>query len=166
MSSFHPEQRCGAAIRHENRPAVAPALPALVLRVQYLRKPVEDHVLRLGTNTVGRHPDNDVVVRGAFVSRRHCAILVYPSGCCEIHDLGSAHGVHVNGQRIAGLTRLRPGDQVSIGGLLLVLLCQEEAADHVGQPGWRPDVCLSLSKEIRKKLPAGDAPAGRLCPGD
>ena len=80
----------------------------------------------VGTNTVGRHPDNDVVVCGAYVSRRHCAILVYPSGRCEIHDLGSAHGVQVNGQRIASRAPLHAGDQVGVGGVLFVLLREAE----------------------------------------
>src|SRR5262245_47940500 len=33
--------------------------------------------LRVGLNTIGRAPDNDVVVADSYVSRRHCAILVH-----------------------------------------------------------------------------------------
>src|SRR5262249_37694578 len=32
--------------------------------------------LKVGVNTLGRSSENDVVVRDAYVSRRHCAILV------------------------------------------------------------------------------------------
>ncbi len=38
--------------------------------------------LRVGINTVGRSSENDVVVPDAFVSRRHCAILVHHSTVC------------------------------------------------------------------------------------
>src|SRR2546426_11896557 len=31
--------------------------------------------LKVGVNTVGRLPDNDVVLQDPYVSRRHCAIL-------------------------------------------------------------------------------------------
>ena len=33
--------------------------------------------LKVGINTVGRSPDNDVVVQDCYISRRHCAILVH-----------------------------------------------------------------------------------------
>src|SRR5215468_6487172 len=77
-------------------PASGRALP--VLRLLSLRNPPRDHVLAVGKNTVGRLPDNDVVVASPYVSRRHCAILVLPDGTCTIHDLGSTDGVYVDGE--------------------------------------------------------------------
>src|SRR5689334_12420280 len=40
--------------------------------------------LKVGLNTLGRSGDNDVVVPDAFVSRRHCAILVHHNHACEL----------------------------------------------------------------------------------
>ena len=101
-------------------PASGRALP--VLRLLSLHKPPEDHVLAVGRNTVGRHPDNDVVIALPYVSRRHCAILVLPDGTCIIQDLGSKDGVYVDGERIKDPLRLKDGDEIRVGGRRLVLL--------------------------------------------
>jgi hypothetical protein len=68
--------------------------------------------LKVGINTVGRSSENDVVVPDAFVSRRHCAILVHHSTICELYDTASKNGTFVNGSKIAGPTRLRTGDEI------------------------------------------------------
>src|SRR5207249_8149729 len=42
--------------------------------------------LKIGLNTLGRSPDNDVVVPDEFISRRHCTIVVHlNNGRCELH---------------------------------------------------------------------------------
>ncbi len=70
------------------------------------------HRLKVGINTVGRSSENDVVVADAFVSRRHCAILVHHSTLCELYDTASKNGTFLNGHKTAGPTRLRTGDVV------------------------------------------------------
>src|SRR5881394_3076128 len=40
--------------------------------------------LKVGLNTIGRMPDNDVVIHDACISRRHCAILVHTAEGCEL----------------------------------------------------------------------------------
>jgi hypothetical protein len=70
--------------------------------------------LKVGVNTLGRSSDNDVVSEDAFVSRRHCAVLVHHSGKCEIHDTASKNGTYVNGNRIAGPVELKSGDEIRI----------------------------------------------------
>src|SRR5207248_11491796 len=42
--------------------------------------------LKVGLNTVGRSPDNDVIIQDGYVSRRHCAILVHASKGAEVYD--------------------------------------------------------------------------------
>src|SRR5262249_4349999 len=42
--------------------------------------------LKVGLNTVGRAPDNDVVLADSYVSRRQCAVLVHTAQHCELHD--------------------------------------------------------------------------------
>src|SRR5262249_9413474 len=68
--------------------------------------------LKVGVNTIGRLPDNDVVVQAPYVSRRHCAILVHAGNGCELHDIASKNGTFVNGQRLQGPTRLHSGDEI------------------------------------------------------
>jgi len=68
--------------------------------------------LRVGVNTIGRLPDNDVVIQGPYVSRRHCAILVHAGGACELYDIASKNGTFVNGLRLCSPTRLSSGDEI------------------------------------------------------
>jgi hypothetical protein len=68
--------------------------------------------LRVGVNTIGRLPDNDVVIQGPYVSRRHCAILVHVANGCEVYDIASKNGTYVNGLRLCGPTPLSAGDEI------------------------------------------------------
>src|SRR5262249_46130194 len=70
--------------------------------------------LKPGLNSIGRMPDNDVVIADGSVSRRHCAIVVHGSGTCELHDTASKNGTYLNGKRIYGPTRLVCGDEIKM----------------------------------------------------
>lgn len=83
--------------------------------------------LRVGLNTVGRSRDNDVILEDSYVSRRHCAILVHASLACELHDMASKNGTYLNGTKIAGPTRLAPGDEIRMCDRQLVFLGHGEA---------------------------------------
>jgi len=67
------------------------------------------------TVSLGRAPENDVVLPGAWVSRRHAMIQREEGGSHSIIDLGSANGTFVNGGRVHTPTRLRSGDLIQIG---------------------------------------------------
>lgn len=84
--------------------------------------------LATGVNSVGRLPDNSVVIRDECVSRRHCAIVIHRNGSCEIHDVASKNGTIVNGHKIAGPTRLKPGDRITLCNRQLVFLIREGQA--------------------------------------
>jgi pSer/pThr/pTyr-binding forkhead associated (FHA) protein len=92
--------------------------------------------LKVGVNTVGRAGDNDVVVEDGCVSRRHCAILVHVANCCELHDTASKNGTYLNGTRLAGPARLRPGDEIRMCGQHFVFQARPEAP--LGPPGNEP----------------------------
>lgn len=87
------------------------------------------HPLQVGVNSVGRLPDNTVVIRDECVSRRHCAIVVHRNGCCELHDVASKNGTVLNGNRIHGPTRLRPGDKIALCSRNIVFLVQESPSE-------------------------------------
>jgi hypothetical protein len=72
------------------------------------------HNLKVGLNTIGRLPDNDIPVSDGSVSRRHCAIVVHATHVCEVYDTASKNGTFVNGQRINGLTALKAGDKIRL----------------------------------------------------
>lgn len=84
------------------------------------------HPLEVGVNSVGRLPDNTVAIRDEHVSRRHCAVVVHSDGRCELHDIASKNGTILNGKRINGPTRIRPGDQILLCTRKLTLVEQAE----------------------------------------
>jgi pSer/pThr/pTyr-binding forkhead associated (FHA) protein len=85
--------------------------------------------LKVGLNTVGRMPDNDVVLQDPYVSRRHCAILVHAGNGCEVHDVASKNGTFVNGRKINGPTLLSSGDEIRMCGKQLVFLTKNDAPE-------------------------------------
>ena len=74
--------------------------------------------LRRSPTTLGRSPDNDIILDDRRVSRHH-AQLVADGGSLLLHDLQSANGTWVNGRRITE-HQLQAGDLVSLGGVELV----------------------------------------------
>ncbi len=86
--------------------------------------------LKVGLNTVGRMPDNDVVLPDAYVSRRHCAVLVHAGGRCELHDIASKNGTFLNGNKINGPTRLHSGDQIRMCNRTVVFLKQGDVLEQ------------------------------------
>ena len=84
------------------------------------------HTLTMGVNSIGRLPDNSVIIRDECVSRRHCAIVVHHDGSCDLHDIASKNGTLLNGAKIHGPTKLRPGDKIGLCAKQLVFLIRDE----------------------------------------
>jgi serine phosphatase RsbU (regulator of sigma subunit) len=62
---------------------------------------------------MGRHPDNELVLRDSRASRHHAQIVV-DNGQHVLEDLGSSYGVFVNGQRVER-KKLRNSDRIEFG---------------------------------------------------
>jgi hypothetical protein len=70
--------------------------------------------------TIGSSADSDIVLDDSSVSRAH--VLFEPlAGAWFIEDLGSRNGTYVNGQRITGRRVVRPGDEIRLGLVRVVL---------------------------------------------
>lgn len=67
---------------------------------------------------IGRAKENDLVLPGLLVSRRHAEILDDGRGGAILRDLGSRNGILVAGERV-DLVPLRPGLAVQIGEFTL-----------------------------------------------
>jgi hypothetical protein len=80
-------------------------------------KPGAHHRLGILT-TIGRTPDNQVVVPVREVSRRHAEIVLTESGYV-VKDLGSPNGTFVNGEQITE-HRLQDEDRIAMGGQVFV----------------------------------------------
>lgn len=92
------------------------------------------HALKIGVNTIGRLPDNDVVIIDPHASRRHCSILVHTNMRCELHDMASKNGTTLNGQRLTCATLLRPNDEIRVGDLRLQFMNGNEMTDTSSNP--------------------------------
>jgi GGDEF domain-containing protein len=79
-----------------------------------------EYGLPVGRSTIGRKPDNDVVIADPSASRVHAAFEYDPAeDALILRDLGSRNGTFVNHERLTGDIRLHPNDQVRIGQHLL-----------------------------------------------
>lgn len=67
-----------------------------------------------GVTHLGRADENDIVLGGDLVSRRH-ARLVVNGDSLRIEDLGSRNGSRVNGEPLHGAQELSPGDTIALG---------------------------------------------------
>ncbi len=72
--------------------------------------------LDTGVLTIGRIPENKLVITDPKSSSRHAELRPDGSGYSVV-DLGSTNGTFINEQRLVPQTpqRLRPGDTIRIG---------------------------------------------------
>lgn len=70
----------------------------------------------VGPYSLGRSPDNDVVIDVPGISRRHAVIGHYSDGA-QLSDCGSQNGTFVNGQRVTGAVMLNNGDVILLGSV-------------------------------------------------
>ena len=88
-----------------------------------MRVPGEpDRVLVWDTRTlsIGRSPENDLVVEDDEVSRKH-ALLKNERGAMEVGDYRTGNGTFVNGKRVQQTARIQSGDIITLGKLQLEL---------------------------------------------
>jgi hypothetical protein len=98
----------------------------------YLKDGSNVYPLHMGLNSVGRLPDNDVVIRDECVSRRHCAVVIHHDLRCDIHDVASKNGTILNGKKIPNPTKIQSGDQIT--------LCNRRLTFHVSELDPEPAV--------------------------
>src|SRR3954468_4569289 len=67
-----------------------------------------------GLTSLGRADENDIVLSGDLVSRKHAKITVHGDDL-TIEDLGSRNGSRLNGQPFTGTAELKAGDLVHVG---------------------------------------------------
>lgn len=94
--------------------------PANLEIVQPARAPLVagEVILLRGALTIGREPDNDLVVDEETVSSRHARLLPR-DGRWWIEDLGSTNGTLVNDAQVVGSLPLGRGDLIQMGRVRL-----------------------------------------------
>jgi hypothetical protein len=100
--------------------------------------------------TVGRAPDNDLVIDSPAVSSRHCRI-VRAAGEVRVEDLDSTNGTFVNGKRVLK-SSLRPNDVIGLAKHALLFV------DETAPPPAAAPVAEATPAPIQGAAP-GTAPA-------
>lgn len=86
--------------------------------------------------TIGRHPDNDIVIDSPKVGRHHAKIVSGDDGIVQIVDLQSVNGTFVNGRKVKSPLPIRPGDRIMLANVPLpgnwneILAGRKPAASH------------------------------------
>jgi signal transduction histidine kinase len=110
------------------------------LCIRHLNGQTTELDLTAASYSIGRSAENEIVLEGGRVSRRH-AILQRAGDGWTIVDLESHNGTFVNGLRIQEPEGLKPGDEISVGPHVLVF---GPPAEAVTIPG---PVTVSLERD-------------------
>lgn len=91
---------------------------------------VHEYPLDKSSFSLGRLPDNDIVIDESSVSRQHAQISRRPTGQCVLRDLDSRNGTWVNGGQITPDAPhvLAHGDVITLGMAEVTLVFHDEAA--------------------------------------
>jgi len=100
--------------------------------------------------TIGRWPDNNVVIDDRWVSRHH-ARIVRRGLRYVVEDLGSKNGTFVNGQRLTDPQELEDGDRIQVAPKYEFTFVDAEATAPVRPAGPR----LRLDAAQRRVWVAG-----------
>lgn len=113
----------------QSPPARVPGVPApgssappvgsaarVVLQVRLSRGGQDEHPLTGNEVSLGRADDNDIVLDGPLVSRRHLKLSIDGSGQVTAMDLGSLNGTRYNGQPLSArrAVALRVDDELQV----------------------------------------------------
>lgn len=87
--------------------------------------------LTLGTHSVGRTHDCDIVILDAAISRNHAQITV-EEAAIRVRDLDSLNGTRVNGKPVKGEISVFLGDRIQFGQATLTLREEEDKSVRLG----------------------------------
>ena len=82
--------------------------------------------------TLGRNPDNDIVLDNKVVSGRHCAFDLKGVADVFVEDLHSTNGTYVNDHMVKSRTKLNDGDVIAIGNFRIKYLQASEEPSGFG----------------------------------
>jgi class 3 adenylate cyclase len=123
--------------------------------------PLED-----GSNLVGRSPGMEVHLHDMTVSRRHMRISCdMEAGSYTVQDLGSTHGVKVNGIRVREPLKIVEGDTLAVGSLYFMFTARKvtdrSEAMAILQEQESELATLNFTASAVKAMAAGGAEAAR-----
>ncbi len=107
-------------------------------------------VLDVNTTRIGRGADNQIVLDGDSVSRRHCHIERRRDGWWLIDDK-STNGTYVNEEQIEGEVLLRNGDRIKVGPAILKFLSGADAEAKYHEEIYRMTIVDGLTQIHNKR---------------
>lgn len=117
------------------------------------QEPGRRHSLRQDRKTtVGRSPQNDIVLLSPSVSRQHCEVE-YAGGQWVLRDMGSAKGTLLNGEVLQGEAVLQAGDVIKISQTVLKFVMIDEG-------GELDEGILAIHAAARAPVKAGEGGPG------
>jgi adenylate cyclase len=108
-----------------------------LLTIRVPGKEPQKYTLKPGGNTIGRHPNNDVVIAEPSASRQHARIDYNRStDTALLQDLSSTNGTYINRRRLSYTYRLQHLDMIRIGSstINVVIRGTDEPLDTVKGP--------------------------------
>ena len=100
----------------------------------------ERHPITRAAFRIGRHQDNDLVIRDPSISRYHAELHRLRDGSFTVTDLDSLNGLFVNNKKV-GSSTLADGDTVEVGDVAFKFSIQRKPSD----PGEDETVVLKTS---------------------
>jgi len=95
-------------------------MPQLIASVEGVE--IKHVFLTRDRTTLGRKPNNDIVLENMAVSSAHCVFDLVGLADVFVEDLGSTNGTYVNGKMIRERTKLHDGDALVIGSFRIQFL--------------------------------------------
>ena len=136
-------------------------MPKLVLR--FNAAVIKEYTIRKPVVTVGRKPDNDIVVDNPAVSSHHCKISLV-GDAFYVEDLESTNGTYLNEKRIVK-AGLKHNDVIGLATKHALVFVDEKAEaaaapkEDMRPPAGEPTVMLSPQKQ-EEMMRASQASAG------
>lgn len=96
-----------------------------ILTVRSPSSEPREYILKDAKTTIGRKPDNDIIISDESASRSHAEIFC-DGDQVVISDLDSTNGTYVNRERITQPHALHPDDQIRIGQYVASLSIRDD----------------------------------------
>ncbi|MCK4537969.1 MAG: FHA domain-containing protein [Candidatus Krumholzibacteria bacterium] len=138
--------------------------PKLVVKLK--NRPLKTYTFTGKHVTIGRLPDNDIVIDNLGVSRKHAVIHSWKNGY-HVKDLGSKNSTFLNGEKIDN-AELKGGDVITIGKYQIVFKvssCEPGLSGAMDQTMIIPGFSLQAAKNIDGTGPS-DRGSGIASPSD
>lgn len=133
-------------------------MPKLLLK--FNAAVIKEIVVDKDALTVGRKPDNDVVIDNPAISGHHCR-LTKEGGSYYVEDLDSTNGTFVNEKKIKK-SGLKHNDVVGVAKHALVFLEDAPPPSAAGEaPAQRADATMMLSPQKQAELVAASASSAK-----